>query len=197
MFRANLSSFTFRQRAFRERKEKHVKELETKLTTLEHQSVSLSGENERLKRELAKFATENEILRATSGAGGGGPHPFADDSDEITSTGPLHYSPRDFFSKLDLSDNKDSPSHHRDNRYIASHRIVSADSGERLLAAGATWDYIQQHELFQKGLVDVGDVCERLKKLARCDGQGPVFEEGDVRTAINESAVAGGRDELI
>ena len=186
------------QRAFRERKERHVKDLEAKLTTLEHQSTSLNSENERLKRELAKIATENEILRATSGGGGPGPHPYADDSDEITSTGPLHYTPRDFYSKLDPANNKGSPSYYRDKKYIPSQRItVSADSGERLLAAGATWDYIQQHELFQKGLVDVGDVCERLKKLARCDGQGPVFEERDIRMAINESAVAGGRDELI
>jgi AP-1-like factor len=188
----------FSQRAFRERKERHVKDLEAKLTTLEHQSTSLNSENERLKRELAKIATENEILRATSSGAGVGPHPYAEDSDEITSTGPLHYTPRDFYSKLDLSDNKDSGLYYRDKKYIASQRItVSADSGERLLAAGATWDYIQQHELFQKGLVDVGDVCERLKKLARCDGQGPVFEERDVRLAIKESAVAGGRDELI
>jgi AP-1-like factor len=187
----------FSQRAFRERKERHVKDLEAKLTTLEHQSTSLNSENERLKRELAKIATENEILRA-SGGGSAGLHPCADDSDEITSTGPLHYTPRDFYPRLDLSDNKGSPSYYRDKKYIASQRItVSVDSGERLLAAGATWDYIQQHELFQKGLVDVGDVCERLKKLARCDGQGPVFEERDIRMAINESAVAGGRDELI
>jgi len=186
------------QRAFRERKERHVKELEAKLTTLEHQSTSLNSENERLRREIVKMATENEILRATSGGGGVGPHPYADDSEEITSTGPLRYAPRDFYSKLDLSDNKDSPSYYRDKIYLGLQRItVSADSGERLLAAGATWDYIQQHELFQKGLVDVGDVCERLKKLARCDGQGPVFEEGDIRMAIKESAVAGGRDELI
>lgn len=189
---------TFSQRAFRERKERHVKDLEAKLTTLEHQSTSLNSENERLKKELAKIATENEILRATTGGGIGGPRPYADDSDEITSTGPLHYTPRDFYSKLDLSENKDSPSYYRDKKHVPSRRIVvSAESGERLLAAGATWDYIQQHELFQKGLVDVGDVCERLKKLARCDGQGPVFEERDVRMAINESAVAGGRDELI
>ena len=175
-----------------------MKDLEAKLTTLEHQSTSLNSENERLKRELAKIATENEILRATSGGGSTGPHPYADDSDEITSTGPLHYTPRDFYSRLDLSDNKGSPSYYRDKKYIASQRItVSVDSGERLLAAGATWDYIQQHELFQKGLVDVGDVCERLKKLARCDGQGPVFGESDIRMAIKESAVAGGRDELI
>lgn len=175
-----------------------MKDLEAKLTTLEHQSTSLNTENERLKRELAKIATENEILRATSGGGSTGPHPYAEDSDEITSTGPLHYTPRDFYSKLDLSNDKDSAPSYGEKKYVASQRItVSADSGERLLAAGATWDYIQRHELFQKGLVDVGDVCERLKKLARCDGQGPVFEERDVRMAIKESAVAGGRDELI
>ena len=74
---------------------------------------------------------------------------------------------------------------------------VDDDSGEPLLGAGATWDYIQAHELFRKGLVDVGDVCERLKKMARCDGQGPIFLESDIRQAISESAVAGGRDELI
>ncbi len=66
-----------------------------------------------------------------------------------------------------------------------------------MLGSGATWDYIQAHELFRKGLVDVGDVCERLKKQARCDGQGPIFLESEVRQAIAESAVAGGRDELI
>lgn len=74
---------------------------------------------------------------------------------------------------------------------------VDDDSGEPLLSAGATWDYIQGHELFKKGLVDVGDVCERLKKMARCDGQGPVFQERDIRQAIQDSAIAGGRDELI
>lgn len=175
-----------------------MKDLEAKLTTLEHQSTSLNSENERLKRELAKIATENEILRATSGGGAAGLQPYPEDSDEITSTGPLHYIPRDFYPKLDPSGNKDSPSHYGEKKYAQSQRIaLPPGSGERLLAAGATWDYIQQHELFQKGLVDVGDVCERLKKLARCDGQGPVFEERDVRMAISESAVAGGRDELI
>ena len=82
--------------------------------------------------------------------------------------------------------------------YTHSHGLaVASDTGETLLAVGATWDYIQAHELFKKGLVDVGDMCDRLKKVARCDGHGPVFEEGDVRRAVMESTVAGGRDELI
>lgn len=55
---------------------------------------------------------------------------------------------------------------------------------------------IQSHVLVKEHLADVGDICERLKGHARCDGQGPVFEEGRVLAAIKES-VAGGNDELI
>jgi AP-1-like transcription factor len=40
-----------------------VKDLEAKLTSLQHQSVTLNGENERLRREIAKIATENDIGR--------------------------------------------------------------------------------------------------------------------------------------
>jgi len=184
------------QRAFRERKERHVKDLEAKLTSLQHESASLNGENERLKRELAKVATENEILRATSGSSIGS-HPYLDDMDDIT-IGPMRYSPSDSKSKLNSGYSLLSEYQSVGSAYSSPRRILINDvTGEPLLAAGATWDYIQAHELFRKGLVDVGDVCERLKKMARCDGQGPVFEESDVRRAIAESAVAGGRDELI
>ena len=182
----------YRQRAFRERKEQRVKDLEAKLNNLERQSQSLNGENERLRREFTRVATENEILRATSVNGS------QTDIDEAMTTGPMKYSPTDFPPHgkpfRGLEDGSFGPQKHD----LSQHRIVvSEDTGEALLSAGATWDYIQKHELFLQGLVDVGDVCERLKKLARCDGRGPVFEEGDVRRAIAQSAVAGGRDELI
>jgi hypothetical protein len=102
--------------------------------------------------------------------------------------GPMSYSPSEFFySNLLRSHDNKTP----------SHRITVSDTtGERLLGAGATWDAIQDHALFKKGLVDVGDVCDRLKNLAKCDGQGPVFEERDIRMAIEQSA-ASGSDELI
>jgi AP-1-like transcription factor len=77
-----------------------------------------------------------------------------------------------------------------------SHRIVVSENGERLLAAGATWDYIIKHPLFVKGYVDVGHVSERLKTMAKCDGQGPVFEESAILDAI-EKSVASGSDELL
>jgi hypothetical protein len=187
------------QRAFRERKEKHVKDLEAKLTSLQHQSLTLNGENERLRRELAKIATENEILRATSGAVSNGPTPFMEEPDELV--GPLGYVPTDRHSKDRSPVSSSGSGFDLSSKYAHFGTLrtitVDDDTGEPLLGAGATWDYIQAHELFRKGLVDVGDVCERLKKMARCDGQGPIFLESDVRHAISESAVAGGRDELI
>lgn len=179
------------QRAFRERKERHVKDLEAKLTTLQHHSVSLNGENERLRKEITKIATENEILRATSGSQNNGPTPFLEDPDELV--GPLGYVPTDMPSKKNGHELSSKYAHYGTLTMLT----LDDETGEPLLTVGATWDYIQAHELFRRGLVEVGDVCEQLKKLARCDGQGPVFQESDVRQAIVDSAVAGGRDELI
>jgi hypothetical protein len=176
------------QRAFRERKERHVKDLEAKLSALEAQSQQTMTENERLKREMQKVHTENEILRATAslqGAGGHSPGSNGGHHSPLTA-GPMSYNPKDFYSNvLENHDNK-----------TPSHRIVTSDAGEKLLAAGATWDLIINHDLFKRGLVDVGDVSERLKNQAKCDGQGPVFEERAILQAIEQS-VASGSDELL
>ena len=166
------------QRAFRERKERHVKDLEAKLAALEKNSLTISEENERLKLQLQKTATENEILKATSAL------PSAPSA--LPNTAPLQYKPTDFYSDLLQPHENKTP----------SHRIVMSENGERLLAAGATWDYIIKHPLYIKGYVDVGHVSERLKGAAKCDGQGPVFEESAILDAI-EKSVASGSDELL
>jgi hypothetical protein len=57
-------SFPCRQRAFRERKERHVRDLEAKLLVLESSNHSLQSDNERLKLALQRARAENEILRA-------------------------------------------------------------------------------------------------------------------------------------
>jgi AP-1-like factor len=98
----------------------------------------------------------------------------------------MRYSPTDFYTEV---------LHAHENK-VPSHRIVTSENGDRLLAAGATWDYIIKHPLYARGLVDVGDVSDRLKKVAKCDGQGPVFEEREIIDAI-EKSVASGSDELL
>lgn len=173
-----------RQRAFRERKEKHVKDLETKVNTLQQQSMSLDSENERLRKELARVATENEILRQTSSG-----QPSLGDDEDV-------YNPLPF--PITEPDTSKETAAKRAQMLGSIHTIVIDDnSGELLLNSGQTWDYIQNHEAFRDGLIDVGDVIDRLKKMARCDGRGPVFRESDIRKAISECAVAGGRDELL
>lgn len=171
------------QRAFRERKERHVKDLEAKLASLEAAQQETATENEKLKRDLQKISTENEILRATSSLQGRG---SPGNSAAPTMTGPLEYNPTDFYSNvLSLHPNK-----------TPSHRIVTSDNGDRLYAAGATWDFIIGHDLYNRGLVDIADISNRLKHQAKCDGQGPVFEERAIIEAIEQS-VASGSDELL
>jgi AP-1-like factor len=179
------------QRAFRERKERHVRDLEQKLNELEQASNSLHADNERLKQQLAKVATENEILRATSQSRVGAPPGGQRDGEQEPSatTAPMRFSPTDFYDSV--------LSGHGDIHRNPVHRVVvNKETGERLLDAGATWDYIQHHELFKRGLVDIAAVSDRLKPHAQCDGQGPVFEEGRIRKILEES-VAAGSDELI
>ncbi|KAF3137029.1 hypothetical protein TWF569_009308 [Orbilia oligospora] len=171
------------QRAFRERKERHVKELEEKLSTLEASSSNVLSENERLKREIQKITTENQILRATSAAQAAHqpPAPAAVD------VGPMAYSPTDFYDVV-LEPHKNKTPSHR----ISHH----PETGESLLGAAAAWDLITNDPLYIDGQVDIQAVSEFLKPKAKCDGQGPVFPESEVRKAIQLSASLG-KDELI
>lgn len=81
-----------------------------------------------------------------------------------------------------------------DKEHAASRRERGGKARE--IPAAQTWDFIQGHPLVKQGLVDIADVCERLKGAARCDGNGPVFEETIVWAAIENSRRSGG-DELI
>ena len=86
---------------------------------------------------------------------------------------------------------------HNPGDEAVSHRIqISEKTGERLLALGAAWELILSHELYRKGLVDIGEVSDRLKEEVMCDGSGPTFAESNVIKAIEESVGAAG-DELI
>jgi AP-1-like transcription factor len=159
-----------------------VKELEAQVAALKQSFGSVSAENERLKLNLQKVSVENEILRATQARPG-----RSSPSEVLPDAGPMHYNPKDFMTEvLDGHPNRG-----------AAHRItIDPDTGGKLLAVAATWDFIINHPLFKKGLVDMASVSERLKTKAKCDGQGPVFEERVVLDAI-EKSVASGSDELM
>lgn len=170
-----------------------------KLKSIEAHSTGVLSENERLKRELDRIATQNEILRATStpmNFSKQNPPALPPQSSTVVaeplpvSAGPMIYSPRSFnavFAEHNTS-GSDEP---------VSHRVaVSPTTGERLLATGAAWEMIQSHEYYRKGLIDLAEVADRLKDKILCDGSGPTFAESAVRKAIEDSVGAAG-DELI
>ena len=159
---------------------------------MEAKSTGLLSDNERLKRELDRVATQNEILRATST-----PVNLAKRADvqvqevmDMDDTVPMAYSPRTFSHAV-------AEHYPIEPDVQVSHRISqNAKTGEKLLATGAAWDYIQQHELRRRGLVELGDVVDNLKQRVQCDGAGPTFAESAVEEAIQDSIGIGG-DELI
>ncbi|KAK7189605.1 hypothetical protein DPSP01_013452 [Paraphaeosphaeria sporulosa] len=176
------------QRAFRERKERHVRDLEAKLSALESSTHSLQSDNERLKLALQRARTENEILRATSG---GSPTSSRPVSASYPSPGAhLLDEGDDAYNVQELSNGSVVNSADKD------HAALRKKNKSREIPAAQTWDFIQSHPLVKQGLVDIADVCERLKGAARCDGNGPVFEETIVWAAIESSRRSGG-DELI
>jgi AP-1-like factor len=167
-----------------------VKELETKLSALESSTHSLQSDNERLKLALQRARTENEILRATSGHS-----PTASRPVSVSYPSPGAHLPDeeledDGYNIQSL--NNGSVINTADRDHAASRRKAK---GKEVPAAQA-WDVIQSHPLVKQGLVDVADVCERLKGAAKCDGHGPVFEESTIWQAVEESRRSGG-DELI
>ena len=183
-----------RQRAFRERKERHVRDLEAKLNLLTTTTSSLQSDNERLKLLLQRAQTENEILKATASSSPTRHHPpgFVDDPSLLPSSRSIRSTVSEDEPSLDPA--------RLANGLLSTEASSSARPSPRndsnLLSASATWDLLQSHPLYLSGAVDIGEVCERLKKMARCDGMGPMFEEDEVRKVIEEVGRSGG-DELI
>ncbi|KAF1952670.1 hypothetical protein CC80DRAFT_495183 [Byssothecium circinans] len=204
------------QRAFRERKERHVRDLEAKLSLLESTSHTLQSDNERLKLALQRARTENDILRATSALrssasptssrpvsitypapGAHLPHPRHDadaDADDIDALFAAEAADvgDEAYNVQGLPNG--SVVNTADGEHTASKR--AAAPGRKEVPASQVWDLIQSHELVRQGSVDIADVCGRLKGAAKCDGHGPVWEVAVVRAAIEGARRCGG-DELI
>ncbi|EME38791.1 hypothetical protein DOTSEDRAFT_48303 [Dothistroma septosporum NZE10] len=180
------------QRAFRERKERHVRDLEAKLNLLTTTTSSLQSDNERLKLMLRRAQTENEILRATASSSPTSHHPpsLVNDPSLLCSHRPSKVSLDPRLDAVRLAERLPSAD------LMSPSCSSSPESDSNLLSASATWDLLQSHPLYLSGAIDIGEVCERLKKMARCDGMGPMFDEDEVRQVIEEVG-SSGNDELI
>lgn len=141
--------------------------------------------------DLQRARTENEILRATSGQ-------------SPISSRPVSVSYPSPGAHLVLEADEEDEQYHVQsltngsvvNAADRDHAASRHKSKGREVPATQVWDFLQSHPLVKRGLVDVADVCERLKGAAKCDGHGPVFEESRIWQAVEDSRRSGG-DELI
>lgn len=162
------------QRAFRERKEKRVKQLEDRLNIAQEETDRLSKENELLRREnilISQNYQKQQQQRAPLPSHNNQPHPkFA--------TFPTGVG-EEFCSQLTSGHGEYKSDEQKFQVY------VSQSDGETLLGAGAIWEKIMEFD--DESEIEMDDVIGFLKEKAVCDGFGPVYRMSDVEQALRHA----------
>lgn len=153
------------QRAFRERKETKLKELENKLAQSEDDKQRLLSQLNLIKQHNFSILTENEYLKTKSSS-----------QQNLTT------------NKFDDNSNVIFPKNQRDFIHgMSGIHDFNADTvnkvyenpekpGKKLLAVGAVWDYLQlksQNEKYTN--LDIVEIMNNLKGNERCHGYGPAY----------------------
>lgn len=167
------------QRAFRERKETKLKELECKLAESEEEKRRLLSQLNLAKQQNFSILTENEYLKNRSS------------------------SEQNLVNKSDDTMNVILPKNQRDFIYgLAGNHQVNNDTinkvyenpevpGKKLLAVGAVWDYLQlksqESEKYEN--LDILEIMGCLKGNERCHGYGPAYPLELVEQVVDECSV--------
>lgn len=166
------------QRAFRERKETKLKQLESKLLESEDERQKLRDELEQIQVRYASLSSENRILR-TGNESSDSPTEIKDQKFSFPST-------QDQFILNMLEGNtvhKVNPENV--NRVYNEPTNPSA----KLLAIGAVWDYLQikqEEEEFEN--VDMLEVMQHLRGNEKCHGYGPAYALDLVNNVLHSVA---------
>ncbi|KAG0668112.1 hypothetical protein C6P43_004325, partial [Kluyveromyces marxianus] len=185
------------QKAFRERKEARVKQLEQQLKDSERDREQLLSELEDLRKHNIEMHAENRILLQTKSAGVPGvpgvgqsiPLPLAQGLGQgqgISQSIPQGLGPgtcptkftfpskRDFVEELiDLQDQTyDAETVSRTQPVNYSH------DGQEMMTISATWEYL--HKVSERIDFDLSLVMCKLKGKQVCHGKGPSFYKSDV-----------------
>ncbi|KAI5907869.1 Fluconazole resistance protein 3 [Candida parapsilosis] len=163
------------QRAFRERKETKLKELEAKLLQSEEERQKLMEQLEMIRKQNLSITTENEILRTNEGS-------------LISSKTPINkfHFPQ---SQDDFIDEITRGTNHEVKRESIN-KVYNNIEGEKLLALGAVWDYLQikaEEANLDLATIDVNEVMDKLKGNEKCHGFGPAYPLSLVQEAVEAS----------
>lgn len=168
------------QRAFRERKEFKLKELENKLLQSEEERQKLLEKLDEIKLQFISVRTENRFLRSTEPSSG--PRGFGGAVESSSFVFPQ--SQQEFISEMVGETN-----HNVNQETINKVYEEPQNPGRKVLAIGAVWDYLQikaEEEEFEN--VDMMEVMSLLKGNEACHGYGPAYPLDMVESALCQVA---------
>ncbi|EGW31988.1 uncharacterized protein SPAPADRAFT_61100 [Spathaspora passalidarum NRRL Y-27907] len=168
------------QRAFRERKQTKLKELEAKLLQSEEERQKLVEELNLIKKQNISISTENEILRSSKISQGGVNSSISQNKPVTTFNFPQNQD--DFIERI-----VKGTVHHV---FPESKNKVYDNDGDKLLALGAVWDYLQikaEEANLDFNSIDINEIMETLRGHERCHGFGPAYPLDLVNQAIQSS----------
>ncbi|ORY97465.1 hypothetical protein BCR43DRAFT_513876 [Syncephalastrum racemosum] len=192
------------QRAFRERKERYVKELEIKIQDIEKQHEThakrLEQENQELRDTLKRMESEIYTLRGAAmafettmarlhDAGVDVPlslremSPPASDHSPKTICEQASHSQQSVDCPLSNHTNTTNQSPmFAESKVERFDHTSTADTDVALIPCTEVWDRLTEHPAFED--MDVSRLCEEVKKKAKCSGSGPVIDENDLQDLI-------------
>lgn len=165
------------QRAFRERKELKLKELENKLLESEEERQKLLEKLEEIKLQFISVRTENRFLRNSADRPAAGTnYPLSLEKSKFV----FPKSQQEFIAEMVQGGH-----HEVSEETINKIYNEPQNPGRKVLAVGAVWDYLQikaEEEEFEN--VDMMEVMTLLKGNELCHGYGPAYPLDLVEAAL-------------
>ncbi|EGV61425.1 basic region leucin zipper [Yamadazyma tenuis] len=159
------------QRAFRERKETRLKELEQKLNKSEEDKQALLNKLEAIRKQNLAMKSENSDLKTSRNNG---------TTPELKLDFPKNEG--DFIARL--LEGQEHVYSSSDSKKVYD----SPENGQKVLAFGAVWDYLLYRADEDNLNIDVMEVMNSLKGNEKCHGYGPAYPVELIDKAILENS---------
>lgn len=176
------------QKAFRERKEARVKQLEKQLKDSENDREQLLNELEQLRKHNIEMHAENRILLQTKNAAVVAAANSGAVTDSLGTINQTQNSERNKFtfpSKRDFVDELINVDEHNISNDTTPPSLEYSHNGEQVMTVSATWEYLNRmSETFD---FDLSLVMCKLKGRVVCHGKGPSYFKSDIDKYIEAS----------
>ncbi|KAL6947150.1 hypothetical protein ACO0QE_002022 [Hanseniaspora vineae] len=162
------------QRAFRQRKEAKLKDLESKLTQTENDKQKLQEELESLRKQTMEMSMENKLL-LNQHQNHNSSYSGTDLTSNINNSAVKYNIP----TKSEFQDFivKDQP-HHQGKLDTLTYTLPE---GETLMTISATWDFLREMldhaEATEGKTFDLYEVMKDLKGNEKCHGHGAAYKK--------------------